>query len=79
MEVRTHDTGDIVRNADQGVTKRDWFAVHMPAEVTMKIAVALMGGKPPFDDPIAEVAWWMAAEAKYRYARADAMMQERSK
>ena len=78
-EIRTHDTGDIVQNADQGVTKRDWFAAHMPAQLSMKIAIALMGEKPPTDNPLDEVNWWMKAEAKYRYARADAMIKERAK
>jgi len=30
MEVRTHDTGDIVHNASQGISVRDYFAAHAP-------------------------------------------------
>lgn len=78
-EIRTHDTLDIVQNADQGVTKRDWFAAQMDCRVSVRNAEALMGSKaPPQDaDPIAHMQWWALAEARYRYLKADAMMGAR--
>lgn len=77
-EIRTHDTGDIVHNADQGVTKRDWLAAQMDCRVSVRNAEALMGqAVPGMEDPIAHMLWWALAEAKYRYLKADAMMEAR--
>lgn len=77
-EIRTHDTGDIVQNADQGMTKLDWFAVHMDCRVSVRNAEALMGESAPgAEDPIAHMKWWAEAEARYRYMKADAMMEVR--
>lgn len=75
-EVRTHDTGDIISNADQGVTKRDFFAAHVDITLSMRTAHALMGTSIP-TDTIGEMNWWAEAEAKYRYLKADAMMRAR--
>lgn len=78
-EIRTHDTGDIVQNADQGVTKRDWIAAQMDCRVSVRNAEALMGSTVPLPgtDPIEHMQWWARAEAKYRYLKADAMMEMR--
>jgi hypothetical protein len=78
-EIRTHDTGDIVHSADQGVSKRDWLAVRMESRVSVRNAEALMGERAPVvdADPIAHMQWWAMAEAKYRYLKADAMMEAR--
>lgn len=77
-EIRTHDTGDIVQNADQGVTKRDWIAAQMDCRVSVRIAEVLMGeSAPSAADPIAHMQWWARAEAKYCYLKADAMMEVR--
>lgn len=77
-EIYTHDTGDIVSNADQGVTKRDWIAAQMDCRVSVRNAEALMGSKAPQDiDPVAHMQWWALAEARYRYLKADAMMEAR--
>lgn len=78
LEIRTHDTGDIVANADQGVTKRDWFAAQLHSRLTLVIATALMGEAPPPEhDTLKSMRYWARAEAKYRYLRADAMMEAR--
>jgi hypothetical protein len=76
-EIRTHDTNDIVQNADQGVSKRDWFAARMEITLSRRTAGALMGSEPPSGDALAEMQWWARAEAKYRYLKADAMMGAR--
>ena len=75
--VVTHDTGDIVKNADQGVTKRDWFAAHSDSQLNMRTAIALMDGATVPLGAIAAAKWWAVAEAKHRYLKADAMMEVR--
>jgi len=68
-----------------GMTLRDYFAAQtaLPDEgISGPQAQALMGGRPPEwseDTAIACIDWWLAAEAKYRYAFADAMLRERGK
>jgi hypothetical protein len=73
----THDTGDIVKNADQGVSKRDWFAAHADSLLNMRTAFALMDNVPVPSDALAAAKWWALAEAKHRYLKADAMMEVR--
>jgi hypothetical protein len=78
-EVRTHDTGDIVQNADQGVTKRDWFAANLTGVLSVRTARALMGDVPaPTANALEEITWWAEAEARHRYIKADAMMKVRT-
>lgn len=68
-----------------GATMRDYFAATLsfdPECLNVPTAEALMGEKPPAYSPEnweERLHWWLAAEAKYRYARADAMLRERGK
>lgn len=74
------------RNAERdgmgGMTLRDYFATHspeiIPNEATAEYWEAAMGRKCP-DDAVGKMQWWHELEAKQRYARADAMLAERSK
>lgn len=75
--VVTHDTGDVVKNADQGVTKLDWFAAHAESLLNMRTALALMAGTLLPHEPLAAAKWWALAEAKHRYLKAEAMMEVR--
>lgn len=70
------DTGDLVANADQGITKRDWFATMGDGQLSVPRALILMGYEVPADSAGA-MKWWATAEAKYRYLKADAMMEAR--
>lgn len=68
-----------------GMTLRDYFAATLsfdPECLGALQAEALMGEKMPeftLHNSAERLAWWMAAEAKYRFARADAMLRERGK
>lgn len=68
-----------------GATMRDFFAATLnfdPDSFGVAQAEALMGEKQPgftVDNAAERLAWWLTAEAKYRYARADAMLRERGK
>jgi len=82
FEVRTHDTGDLVENASQGMTLRDYFAAkaseddiaaHSLKGFTEKYAFDLGNGKKELR--IRE-ARWTREQSKYRYA--DAMLKARS-
>lgn len=68
-----------------GMTLRDYFAATLsfdPGWLNRPQAEALMGEKVPgytTENWEERLHWWLAAEAKYRYARADAMLRERGK
>lgn len=76
---------DTLDSPHPGMTLRDYFAATLsfdPECLGLPQAEALMGEKAPAyspDRPAELLHWWMAAEAKYRYARADAMLRERGK
>lgn len=65
MEVRTADTGDLVANASQGMTLRDWFAGK---------ALGKMADIVNYDGHIESFQKSVAAQA---YSQADAMLAER--
>ena len=77
MEVRAVDTGDIVANADQGLTKLDLFAIHVDGRLSKETAMTLMNVTKVPTDPIESIQFWAAAEAKLRYVKAAAMMDAR--
>lgn len=66
-----------------GATMRDYFAANCtfePDSFTVTHAETLMGeAMPAFKTPKERYDWWLTAEAKYRYAHADAMLRERGK
>lgn len=69
-----------------GMSLRDWLAATMqiPDDApTATQAISLMGQEPPqWSGSGADIdclIWWATAEAKYRYMRADAMLEERAK
>lgn len=68
-----------------GATMRDYFAATLnfdPDSFGVRQAEALMGEKQPLfttTNAAELLTWWLTAEAKYRYARADAMLWERGK
>ena len=66
-----------------GLTKREWIASRIninPDLIPQSHATAIMGGQPPQWNGTAEdiesVKWWLAAEARYRFMLADAMIEE---
>lgn len=63
FEVRTHDTGDLVENASQGMTLRDYFAAHAPEP-----PAAWRGGDRKLKDVIAWPYWYADAVLKARAA-----------
>jgi len=88
FEVRTHDTGDLVENATQGMTLRDYFAAHtQPIEdLGVSVAESITGLKLPIRDQykdeadfwIDSIGFWAMANAQYRYMQADAMIEARA-
>ena len=66
-----------------GASMRDYFAATYsidPDGFTVAQAEMVMGEKmPEFDSVMSRFDWWLTAEAKYRYAFADAMLRERGK
>lgn len=76
MEVRTHDTGDIVHNASQGMTLHDYFAAHAP--ITLDDAVQFLdtyGGEVVGPWPPQKV---LQTLADLRVEYADAMLKARA-
>jgi len=71
--------------SEGGMSLRDYFAATLsfdPECLNVPTAEALMGEKSPVYSPEnweERLYWWLGAEAKYRYARADAMLRERGK
>jgi hypothetical protein len=78
LEIRTHDTGDIVQNADQGISKRDFFAAQVDGRMSIRTALAIMNATVVPVGEIEAALWWAEAEARIRYMRADAMMKVRA-
>lgn len=82
MEVRTHDTGDIVHNASQGITVRDYFAAKASEEDINEHIWKGFKEEYVYEkyDGTKETrmrqAMWTREEARYRYA--DAMMKARA-
>jgi hypothetical protein len=82
MEVRTHDTGDLVENASQGMTMRDYFAAKASEEDINEHI--WKGYKEEYVDDDGRgtksirkrQAMWTREEARYRYA--DAMLKARA-
>lgn len=76
---------DTLDSPNPGMTLRDYFAATLsfdPDSFGVAQAEALMGEKQPgftVENAGERLAWWLAAEAKYRYTRADAMLRERGK
>ena len=77
------DGGQMTAN----LTVRDWFAAQadIPRDaqyntIDLAVATAIMGSAPPpFNEGAQTWAGWMIeAEARIRYAKADAMMKVRS-
>lgn len=66
-----------------GMSLRDAMAlsVRMPDEYSASWAEAILGEKKPVItvDYMSHAAWWMRAEAAYRYRMADAMLEARGK
>ena len=66
-----------------GATMRDYFAASITMQdddLCVAYAEVLMGEQmPQFSSPKHRFDWWLAAQAKYRYAYADAMLRERGK
>lgn len=67
---------------ENGMTLRDWFAANERGadhDFTPEVAVALMTTpEPPEDAPaIDQIRWWALAEAKYKFFRADMMIEAR--
>ena len=68
-----------------GASMRDYFAATLNFDgeaFGVRQAEALMGEKQPLytkENAADLLQWWITAEAKYRYARADAMLRERGK
>lgn len=63
FEVRTHDTGDLVENASQGMTLRDYFAAHAP-----EAPKEWRGGDRRLSDVLAWRWWYADAMLKARVA-----------
>ena len=76
MEVRTADTGDLVANASQGMTIRDYFACHAMTGLLAMQASPNLGGAcrngAYYDHGRADLM------AKDAYAIADEMMKARA-
>jgi hypothetical protein len=71
FEVRTHDTGDLVENASQGMTLRDYFAAKvLPAIYKETTERARLEGWP--DD-------WRMDVAEEAYEMADEMLKARAR
>lgn len=66
-----------------GMEMRDYFAANFRFDgdgFSVAYAEALMGEPMPVQATVKErFDWWLTAEAKYRYAFADAMLRERGK
>jgi hypothetical protein len=74
--------GKVTDSGAGGMLLRDWLAAHaplLPSESTSGWVASRYGMEPlaPHSDPIAQRAWWDAADARARYAWADAMLVER--
>lgn len=72
----------------EGMSLRDYFAATLvidPEEPGKGRAMVLMKSAPPVattekpDASMEQMLWWMEAEARYRYAKADAMLKARGK
>jgi hypothetical protein len=78
--VETHPSYDMPMHYF-GMTLRDYFAIHMAidseAGFPTEFAERLMGEKMSMGEDHHD--WLLSAEAKYRYAFADAMLRERGK
>jgi hypothetical protein len=66
----------------RGMTLRDWFAGQEQIgedTVTPELGAALMGESVPTGgiSVLARAKWWAEAEARYKYMRADAMLEAR--
>jgi hypothetical protein len=67
---------------------RDYMAIHADLSkdieddgcIARRLAIALMGGDPPnWDDYYLDARlWWLEAESRLRYRKADAMLRARS-
>ncbi len=68
--------------AQERPTLRDYFAAHVSighgddTDLTLSVAKQVMGSDPPTPG---NLEWWQEAEARLRYAKADAMLKARSK
>lgn len=72
----------VTHQSDGGIDLRDYAAVHMDLneeDVSVSRAYTLMGCRPPdcAANPEAALQYWLDAEARYRYLRADAMLRAR--
>ncbi len=78
-----HDSYERDVDAIEGMTLRDYFAAKaLPWSVeTESEMVEREFSMPPCPDgdtnPSGFRKWWMEADAKYKYAQADAMLKER--
>jgi hypothetical protein len=61
-----------------GMTLRDYFAVHAPAmnQASLELAEALVGRKVP-DGRLEKELFWLDVDAKQRHLWADAMLRAR--
>lgn len=79
-----------INERSAGMSLRDYFAAKADISsdiendgcIGQRLAVALMDGVyPPSwdDDYLAARIWWITAESRLRYIKADAMLAERAK
>ncbi len=74
IDVATRDAALLDHFASTAAVGRD-----ADGNIQARSAAAVMGGDPPDWDanPAAAMQWWCDAEARIRYAKADAMMRAR--
>ena len=78
--------GRCQNNREDGMSLRDYFAIHEPLDPNESIGTALaeqlVGSPLPRNedgtyDALKVSKYWARAEAEYRYMRADAMLEAR--
>lgn len=84
LHVYTDRDGEVDSRSDEGMSLRDYFAVHADIgdvdQLTMTTGVRLLGRNCPLmqADTKACLEWWAEYRARLRYIEADAMLKERA-
>jgi hypothetical protein len=79
---RDENNGDVATWASEGISARDYFAAHVQIDVenmSIKHAELLIGMRCPdyASHPEENMLFWIDAECKHRYLKADAMLKAR--